>query len=148
MQHWGSSHLTGGSTGNVVEAPWRLFTADHAADKAPIRRQRDEGSGDTPMPGRQWHDNGQRVVALLDLFTSLLTYRATSMGRGSRWLSSACGGLLHPMGWLHLLVRGARGGPAVRSESRQRHHDISGFGAMLYGNAPAWVLMAVAQPPV
>ena len=74
--------------------------------------------------------------------------RATSMGQASRWLSSFLGGLVRLMGWLHLLTRGTRGGAVARSEDRQRHHDISGFGAMLYGNMPEWVLMAVAQPPL
>jgi hypothetical protein len=85
-------------------------------------------------------------MALLGLFTyPHLMYKATSMGKASRWLSSSFDGLLCLMGWLHLLTRGA---PAVRSKSRQRYHDISGYGAMLHGNALTWVLMAVAQPPV
>ncbi len=70
------------------------------------------------------------------------------MGIALRVLSGAFGGLLRLVGWLHLPTRGAQGCPVTRSEDRQRHHDISGLIAMLAGHAPAWVLMAVAQPPV
>jgi hypothetical protein len=48
----------------------------------------------------------------------------------------------------HFLTREAGGGPAMPAEGGQRHHEIGGLGTMLYGYAPAWVLMAVAQPPV
>jgi hypothetical protein len=70
------------------------------------------------------------------------------MGIALRVCSSACSGLLRFMGRLHLLTRGRRGGPAVRSEGRQRHHELSGFAALLHGSAPEWLLMAVAQPPI
>jgi hypothetical protein len=48
----------------------------------------------------------------------------------------------------HFLMRGAGADPAAPAEGRQRHQQIGGLGTLLYGYAPAWVLMAVAQPPV
>jgi hypothetical protein len=65
----GGFHLTRASTDRIVEAPGRTFNVDHAAVRHLIRLQRDEGSGDSPVPGRQWHDDGQQVIALLDLLT-------------------------------------------------------------------------------
>jgi len=66
----------------------------------------------------------------------------------SEMTSECLGGRWRLVGWLYLLIRGAYGGPAAPSAGRPRHHDSGGLHAMLHDHAPAWALMAVAQPPV
>ena len=56
---------------------------------------------------------------------------ALCQGRGG------AGGLLHLVGWLHLITRGTGRVPAARFEGRHPHHDISGFDTRFTGCAPA-----------